>query len=201
MSNFFALFLQYFGKVFLCGFIALCLHCFCFILSAFICMLCTFKTYSTSYCCHYKLKDPWYLCMYIYMYLNTFNTICHSNHRSICMIYQTRISDSLATECIRLTVRKTQCGTDYVQVAQPEVHKTTLYSILNAGCIKVNNLPGANMYQIFRRQQWKPNEHSWLCVKECKILTSISNANYKKFPQHISNCSCNSVRMSTGCTL
>jgi hypothetical protein len=30
----------------------------CFVLSAFICMLCIFMTYFTSYCCHYKLRDP-----------------------------------------------------------------------------------------------------------------------------------------------
>jgi hypothetical protein len=37
----------------------LCLCYFCFVLSAFICIFCIFMTYSTSYCCHYKLKDPW----------------------------------------------------------------------------------------------------------------------------------------------
>jgi hypothetical protein len=46
-------------KVFVCGFVVLCLCCFCFVLSAFICMLCIFMTYSTSCCCHYKHKDTW----------------------------------------------------------------------------------------------------------------------------------------------
>jgi hypothetical protein len=34
------------------------LYCTCvvFVLSAFICMLCIFMIYSTSYYCHYKLK-------------------------------------------------------------------------------------------------------------------------------------------------
>jgi hypothetical protein len=43
--------------------VALCLCYFSFVLSAFICVLCTFMTYSTSYCCHYKLTDPWNVCM------------------------------------------------------------------------------------------------------------------------------------------
>jgi len=33
------LFLQYSEKVFVCAFVVLCLCCFCFVLSAFICML------------------------------------------------------------------------------------------------------------------------------------------------------------------
>jgi acetolactate synthase regulatory subunit len=32
------------------------LCCFCFVVSAFICMFCIFMIYSTSCCCHYKLK-------------------------------------------------------------------------------------------------------------------------------------------------
>jgi hypothetical protein len=40
---------------------------FCFVLSAFICMLCIFMTYSTSYFCHYKLRDLWNICMYVCM--------------------------------------------------------------------------------------------------------------------------------------
>jgi len=29
-------------------------------------MLCIFMTYSTSYCCHYKLKDPWNVCVCVW---------------------------------------------------------------------------------------------------------------------------------------
>jgi hypothetical protein len=38
------------------------LCCFGFVVAAFICMLCTFTTYSTSDCCHYKRV---YVCMYV----------------------------------------------------------------------------------------------------------------------------------------
>jgi hypothetical protein len=34
------------------------LCCVCFVVATFICMFCIFITYSTSYCCHYKLMDP-----------------------------------------------------------------------------------------------------------------------------------------------
>jgi hypothetical protein len=40
--------------------------CSCLILSAFICTLCIFTTYSASYCCHYKLKDPWNVCVCVH---------------------------------------------------------------------------------------------------------------------------------------
>jgi hypothetical protein len=63
MSNIFVLSSQYFEKVFVCGFIILRLHFFCFV-APFVCILCIFMTYSTSYCCHYKLKDPWNICIY-----------------------------------------------------------------------------------------------------------------------------------------
>jgi len=56
---FFVLPLQYFEKVFVCGFVILFLCCFCFVVAAFICMFSTFMAYPTSYCCHYKLMDPW----------------------------------------------------------------------------------------------------------------------------------------------
>jgi hypothetical protein len=46
-----------------------CLYCFCFVVAAFICMFCIFMTYSTFCCCHYKLKDPWNVCMYVCMCL------------------------------------------------------------------------------------------------------------------------------------
>jgi hypothetical protein len=72
MSNFFCvLCLQYFEKVFVCGFVVLCLCYFYFVLSAFICMLCIFVTYSTYHCCHYKLKEPWNICMYVCMYVSS----------------------------------------------------------------------------------------------------------------------------------
>jgi hypothetical protein len=28
-------------------------------------MFCIFMTYSTPYCCHYKLMDPWNVCVYM----------------------------------------------------------------------------------------------------------------------------------------
>jgi hypothetical protein len=45
--------------------------CFCVVfVAAFINMFCTFMTYSTSYCCHYKLMDAWTnVCMY-YRYVS-----------------------------------------------------------------------------------------------------------------------------------
>jgi hypothetical protein len=56
----------------LCVCVCVChivLYCVCvdFVLFfyAFICMLYSFTTYSTSYCFHYKLKDPWNVCMYV----------------------------------------------------------------------------------------------------------------------------------------
>jgi hypothetical protein len=52
MSNFFVLSLQYFEKVFVCGFVVLLLCCFCFVVAALIRMLCIFMTYSTTQCCH-----------------------------------------------------------------------------------------------------------------------------------------------------
>jgi hypothetical protein len=33
------------------------------------CLFYVFMTYSTSCCCHYKLKDPWNVCMYVCMYV------------------------------------------------------------------------------------------------------------------------------------
>jgi len=35
------------------------LCCVCFVVPIFICIFCIFMTYSTSYCCHYELTDPW----------------------------------------------------------------------------------------------------------------------------------------------
>jgi hypothetical protein len=35
-------------------------------------MFCNFKNYSISYCCHYKLMDPWNVCMYVCMYVCTY---------------------------------------------------------------------------------------------------------------------------------
>jgi len=47
-----------------CGFVVLVLcFFFCFVVVAFICMFCIFMTYSISYCCHYKLMDPWNMCV------------------------------------------------------------------------------------------------------------------------------------------
>jgi hypothetical protein len=54
---------QYFENVFVYGFDTLFLCCFCFVVAAFICMFCIFMTYSTSYCCCYKLIDPWNVCV------------------------------------------------------------------------------------------------------------------------------------------
>jgi len=72
-ETFFVLYLQYFGKVFdVVSSYCLC----CFVLSAFICMLCIFMTYSTSYCCHYKLKDPWNVCMYVCICTYIFSEHC-----------------------------------------------------------------------------------------------------------------------------
>jgi hypothetical protein len=45
--------------------IVLFLCCFCLVVDAFICMFCIFMTYSTSCCCHYKLKDPWNVRIYV----------------------------------------------------------------------------------------------------------------------------------------
>jgi len=59
------LYLQYFEKVFVCGFVILFLYCFCFVVAAFICMFCIFMTYSISSCRHYKLIDPCNVCMYV----------------------------------------------------------------------------------------------------------------------------------------
>jgi hypothetical protein len=70
-------FFMYFEKIFVCGFVVLCLCCFCFVLSAFACMLCIFMTYSTSYCCHYKLKDPWNVCVCITMCKEFYGTQKH----------------------------------------------------------------------------------------------------------------------------
>jgi hypothetical protein len=41
------------------------LCCFYFVVAAFICMVCIFMTYSTSYWFHYKLTDPWNVCVYV----------------------------------------------------------------------------------------------------------------------------------------
>jgi ABC-type transport system involved in multi-copper enzyme maturation permease subunit len=60
---FFVLSFQYFEKAFVRGFVVLFLCCFCFVVAAFICMFCSFMTYSTSYCCHYELKDPRCVCV------------------------------------------------------------------------------------------------------------------------------------------
>jgi len=60
-------YLQYSEKVFVCAFFVLFLCCFGLLLSAFLCMLCIFMTYSTSYRCHYKLMDPLYVRMYVCM--------------------------------------------------------------------------------------------------------------------------------------
>jgi hypothetical protein len=57
-QTFFVLLLQYSEKVFICGFVVLCLCCFYFVTAAFICMFCVFMTYSTSFCCHDKIMDP-----------------------------------------------------------------------------------------------------------------------------------------------
>jgi len=57
---FFVLSVQYFEKVFVCGFIVLFLFCCCCIY-----LFCIFVIYSISYCCHYKLMDPWDVCMFV----------------------------------------------------------------------------------------------------------------------------------------
>jgi hypothetical protein len=80
---YFVLYLQYFEKVFVCGFVILCLCCFCFVLSAFLCMLCIFMNYSTSYCCHYKLKDPWNVCVYICVCVGV--CVCYVYVRVLCV--------------------------------------------------------------------------------------------------------------------
>jgi len=52
-------------KLFLLYCVVLCLGHFCFVLSAFICMLCIFMTYSTYHHCHYRLMNPWNLFTYL----------------------------------------------------------------------------------------------------------------------------------------
>jgi len=46
----------------ICGFTVLFLCCYCFV-AGFIYMFYIFMTYSTSFCCHYKLIDPWNMCV------------------------------------------------------------------------------------------------------------------------------------------
>jgi len=60
LSNFFVLTSQYFEKVFVYDFVILC--CFGFVAFAFIC-----RIYSISCCCHWKVMDPWNVCMHVYM--------------------------------------------------------------------------------------------------------------------------------------
>jgi hypothetical protein len=55
------LYLHYFEKVSVCSFVLL-LWIFCFVVAAFICKFYIFMTYSTSYCCHYRLMDPRNVC-------------------------------------------------------------------------------------------------------------------------------------------
>jgi hypothetical protein len=52
------------------------LCCFCFVVAAFIGMFYIFMTYSTSYCYHCKLKDPWNVCIYACMYVCTCVCVC-----------------------------------------------------------------------------------------------------------------------------
>jgi len=48
-------------------------YCVCIVfvlfLAAFICKFGINMTCSTSYCCHYKLKDRWNVCLYAYIYV------------------------------------------------------------------------------------------------------------------------------------
>jgi hypothetical protein len=39
---------------------------FYFAVAAFMWMFCILMTYPTSYCCHYKLMDPWNACMHVH---------------------------------------------------------------------------------------------------------------------------------------
>jgi len=87
MSNFFGLSLQYFGKVLACGFVILFLCCFYFVLAVFICMFCIFMTYFKPCCCHYKLTDPWYVCMYV-VFLKLLHAVVHRHVQLGCALHQ-----------------------------------------------------------------------------------------------------------------
>jgi len=68
----FVLSLQYFEKVFVCSFVISLVCFFCFVVAAFICM-----AYSTPCCCHYKLKDPWNIYIYVCVcVIINFSSIC-----------------------------------------------------------------------------------------------------------------------------
>jgi hypothetical protein len=117
MSTFFVLSLQYFQKV------LSVVSLFSFIVAAFICMFCICMIYSTSYCCHYKLMDPWNVCMYARI------CVCVCAHTCVCIVCMYTCTYICTYVCIKNTL--SSHNSDTALIYELFNIKCKHYSILN----------------------------------------------------------------------